>query len=146
MRALLVEPQRIFVPALWSMLERVGLDVRGAMPEPDFKTLAELQPEFVLFDIDFVSGNPVNVIRIMRMLLPVAIICLYGSTDAAMRWLKPWNAVNGTSSSANGVISKSATEEEFLEGLTDLLHTGSYTDWRAIPWTGVNRPTGGAGI
>ncbi len=134
MRALLIEPQRIFVPALWAILERGGLEVKHCIPEPDLRALIEVQPQFIFFDIDFVRGEPMQIIQMMRMSLPLAAICLYTSTERPLRWHAAWCRAVGQTAGVTGIISKSAPEEEMLEALGTLIRNGTYADWRTVPW------------
>jgi|GEM_PF-893682 len=133
-RALLIEPQRIFVPALWDILERGGLEVKHAIPEPDLRSLVEVQPQFIFFDIDFIYGEPMQIIQMIRMSLPLAAICLYTSTERPLRWHAAWCRAVGQTTGITGIISKSAPEEEMLEALGTLIRNGTYADWRTIPW------------
>lgn len=126
MRSLLIEPQRIFVPALWSLLAKAGLNVEHAIDSLKMQTLIELQPQFVFFDIDFVEGDPVSAIRSIRLPLPVAIVCVYASTAGTRRSLHDFRHAG-----ADGIISKSVTEPELIDALQTLMETGSYSDWRS---------------
>lgn len=126
MRALLIEPQRIFIPALWSILGRAGLQIDYVFESLKVRSLIELQPEFVFFDIDFVNGDPLDALRSMRLPLPVALLCVYTSTVGGSGSTADFRAAG-----ADGVISKSVSEPELIDALQTLVEAGSYSDWRS---------------
>ncbi|HEY8297502.1 MAG TPA: hypothetical protein VIG32_05720 [Candidatus Baltobacteraceae bacterium] len=127
MRTLLIEPQRIFIPSLWSTLEQAGLRVEQAIATLDYAEIVRVQPQCVFFDIDFSDGEPLELIRVIRMLLPIARIAVYTSTQTPAAWQRACRYAGG-----NAVFSKSAEERELIEGVRALVQSGDYMDWRIV--------------
>ena len=127
MRTLLVEPQRIFIPVLWALLERAGFRVEQAVDSLVYAQVVRLQPQAVFIDIDFLEIDPLEAVSVLRMLLPVARIGVYTSTEERAAWHRRIIA-----SGANAIFSKSADERELYDALRTTLETGAYTDWRIL--------------
>ena len=82
-RALIIEPQTLFVPFLVQTLQADGLVVLGAsaVPEPD--ALLRLRPDLVFIDADYLDSPPFECIRKLRRRLPEARLVVYAQrTDA----------------------------------------------------------------
>ncbi|MGZ3497425.1 MAG: hypothetical protein ACXWNK_01595 [Vulcanimicrobiaceae bacterium] len=124
-----IEPQALFVPMLDEIFREIGLRVSRVMRDAEFQTLLAEQPEIVFVDADFVEQETVNLIVLLRMLLPKTLVAVYTGTHNARR------AQACHASGANAVFSKSAGREEFVAGLRQMLETGEYTDrrFRLVP-------------
>lgn len=122
-----IEPQALFVPMLDDVFREIGLRVSRVTRDAEFQTLLEEQPEIVFLDADFVEQETVNLIVLLRMLLPKTLVAVYTATHNARR------AHACQASGANAVLSKSASRQEIVAGLRQMVETGAYTDLRFRP-------------
>ena len=120
----LIEPQALFVPMLDDLFRDVGLRVSRVTRDAEFQTLLQEQPEIVFVDTDFVEQETINLIVLLRTLLPKTLVAVYTGTHNARR------AQACHASGANAVFSKSADREEIVAGLRQMLETGEHTDAR----------------
>lgn len=127
MRSYLIEPQKLFLPALTAFLESVGLKVEKTSSHVDLRDLVSEQPQLIFMDLDFVDGEPLETISIIRAVLPLATICVYTSVKGGVTWPKACHYAG-----ANAVFSKSAQEDEVLAGLKTAIETGAFTDARLL--------------
>ncbi|MHB1551652.1 MAG: response regulator [Vulcanimicrobiaceae bacterium] len=127
MRSYVIETQKLFVPALVAFLEKAGLKVEKTASQVDLRDLLTEQPQLVFIDLDFLDGEPLETISIVRMLLPTAVICAYTTVKGGVTWPKACHYAG-----ANAVFSKSAQEDEVVAGLRTAIETGSFTDSRLL--------------
>ncbi len=121
MRAYLIEPQELFVPALLETVERAGVTVVQVSPAVDVSDLVRIQPKLLFVDIDYLAYDPIATIGTMRTVLPESLICVYtGNANAE------WPAACRYAG-ADGVLFKSASEAEMQWALGELLERGTYT-------------------
>lgn len=76
-RAVVVEPQSLFVPFIVDALAESGLTVVDAVAAPYPGLLARLQPEVLFLDLDWPQSPPLSSIRELRALLPLTWIVMY---------------------------------------------------------------------
>jgi DNA-binding response OmpR family regulator len=114
MRAYLIEPQKIFVPAISAVLLGAGLEITQVAGALDFRALMEAAPELIFADLDFLEIEPSQSVQIMRTLLPDGIICLY--TYRFDQQLRAEYRMMG----ANEVFSKSLSPAELVENLRNV--------------------------
>lgn len=76
-RAVVVEPQSLFVPFLIETLGAEGLTVVDTLAAPSPAVLTRLQPDVLFLDVDWPQSPPLSCIRRLRQLLPLTCIVLY---------------------------------------------------------------------
>ena len=107
----LVEAQYLFVPTLTDVFGELNWEVRSIATDLDIERLLADQPDVVFIDVDFISDEPLRVVRAARVLAPQSVICVYGSAghlDLAQAYL---------GAGATQVFDKNADRGEILEGL-----------------------------
>ena len=72
-----VESQSIFIPCLIGLLGECGLDVISVASFVDLNALAELEPDVLFIDLDFVDDPPLECLSASRRILPRATIVAY---------------------------------------------------------------------
>lgn len=87
-RAVVVEPQSLFVPFIVETLGAGGLVVVDTIAAPYPGLLTRLQPDVLFLDLDWPQSPPLSSIRQLRQLLPLTCIVMYTrETDPVWRAL-----------------------------------------------------------
>ena len=120
----LIEAQALFVPALADVFRDVGLEVLGVSGDVDLHRLLEEQPDVVFVDADYVSQEPLQLINLLRTLVPNGIICVYTS-ERSPQWAQACHFAG-----AAAIFSKNARRGEIVSGLRDAMRRQPYTDIR----------------
>ena len=119
-----IEPQRLFAPFLTQLLAGEGFSVVTSLESMSIDEIGRNEPDVVFVDIDFIEGDPLAAIQLLRGVVPNATICAYtGRTEAG------WAAACA-SAGANCVISKAATPAEIVAAINGALDAGAFIDPR----------------
>jgi DNA-binding NarL/FixJ family response regulator len=120
----IIEAQLLFAPFLAQLLSEAGYTVVCLTESIDADELGRVEPHVVLVDIDFLEEESVGALRRLRAVLPEATICAYtGAVDPA--WISAIAAAG-----ANCIITKLASPEEIVDGITRAIRLGTYVDER----------------
>ena len=117
-----IEPQRIFIPAVSEVLLEAGLEIAEFASSVDFRSLLEARPKVVFADLDFAQGSPAETIRMLRTLLPDALLMIYTSDE------DPDHHAAFGRTGANGVFSKATPRHELVAAIRRLVDTTSQRD------------------
>ena len=110
-----VEPQQLFASALAEVFAEAGLTIDYVSVAIDARRTLDDRPDLIFLDTDFLP-EPLESIRLVRMLAPRAIIGAYASEGSGS--LKPSYAAAG----ADIVIEKSADRRSIVQGLREMEH------------------------
>ena len=120
----IVEAQRLFGPFFSQLLANAGYTVVSSTDTIAVEELGRADPAIVVIDIDFIEGDALAALKLLRAVLPKATICTFtGRLD------EDW-AIACWFAGANCVISKLASPPEFLEGIQRAHSGGPYMDRR----------------
>jgi DNA-binding NarL/FixJ family response regulator len=107
----IIEPQRLFGPFLSQLLANAGFTVVSSTDSILVDELGRADPTVVLIDIDFIEGDALAALKLLRSIVPNATICTFtGKVD--QNW-----AVACLFAGANRVISKLASPPEFIDSI-----------------------------
>lgn len=110
-----VEPQQLFVSALSDVFTEAGLSIDYISAGIDARRVLDDRPDLIFLDTDFLP-EPLEAMRLVRMLAPVAIIAAYASGTSVT--LKTSYVAAG----ADVVIEKSAERRTIVQGLREMEH------------------------
>jgi two-component system response regulator DesR len=113
-------------PVLTAVLEAAGETTRPLVAALDVRALGKLRPDLLIADIDRLTVDPLELVRQIRFVLPSCAIALY-TGDGRQAWTLACHMAG-----ANGLLSKSSSEEELANGIRDVLASGCYTDPRFV--------------
>lgn len=94
-----------------------GLEVRG---------LGKLRPDLLIGDVDFLTVDPLELLRQVRFVLPNCVIAVY-SADLHRAWGLACHVAG-----ANCMLAKNSAEAELSAGLRSAVLSGCYTDPRFV--------------
>lgn len=77
----MVEPQKIFVPALIDALEKAGIEAAIVTPRFDPMQAALLEPPMIFLDVDIDTATPREVVRFAKEVAPFSRVVVYTSEE-----------------------------------------------------------------
>jgi DNA-binding NarL/FixJ family response regulator len=86
--------------------------------------LGFLDPTLLICDVDDVFGDPIEMLRQIRFVLPTCVIAVYTGILTATRSRACHSA------GANGVLAKGSSHAQLARGLASALVSGCFTDPR----------------
>ena len=114
MRAYLIEPQKLFVPYLTSVLRAGGIEVVAASEDVDGHDIVANAPDAIFVDIDFFDrGGPSTLCRIREVARRATIIAMSDSDDQTFE-------ASCFISGANAMVSKSNAAETLVKAVRAL--------------------------
>jgi two-component system response regulator DesR len=111
---------------LTAVLESAGETSHPLVAPLDVRALGKLRPDLLIADIDHLTVDPLELVRQIRFVLPACAIVVY-TGDGRRAWGLACHMAG-----ANGLLSKSSSEDELTGGIRDVLGSGCYTDPRFV--------------
>jgi DNA-binding NarL/FixJ family response regulator len=121
-RSYLAGNQATRIPLLTASLLSSGFTSPVVAEQINVTELGLASPQIVVLDIDNVSIDPLELLRMIRFVLPACIIAVYSGTLE-----KDW-ALACHLAGANCVLSKSSDETQISAGLRQVRTSGCFTD------------------
>ncbi len=109
----LIEPQRLFVPALLDVFTEAGLFVDDVGTQIDARKLLDSQPDLIFLDTDFIDA-PLEGVRLAHVLAPSAQIFVY-ATSASDTITRAF-----TGAGADVVLEKSSDRRRIVQALHEV--------------------------
>jgi DNA-binding NarL/FixJ family response regulator len=117
---------RSMLPMLTAALKASGETRRPVRSALNVRDIGRVHPELLVADIDGLAVDPLELIRQIRFVLPTCVIVVV-SAERRREWALACHLAG-----VNGVVSKSSTKAEVVEGLADARASGCYTDPRFV--------------
>ena len=122
MRSYLAGNRTACIPLLTASLASSGF-MQPVVAERIIVTeLGLAAPDLLVLDIDDLDTDPLELLRMMRFVLPTCIIAVYSGT------LRQSWALSCHLAGANCILSKSSDEAQIAAGLRQALTSGCFTD------------------
>jgi DNA-binding NarL/FixJ family response regulator len=113
-RAYVIEPQKLFVPYLTSVLRAAGIEVVATAEDVDGHDIVAKAPDLIFVDIDyFERGGPSTLCRIREVARRATIVAISDSNDETF-------AASCTISGANAIVAKSGAAETLVKAVRAL--------------------------
>jgi DNA-binding NarL/FixJ family response regulator len=110
------------VPMFSAVFKAAGEPALATLARLDVPELGRLRPDLLVCDIDAVAGDPLELLRQVRFVLPECLIAVYtGVVEQA--WGRACHLAG-----ANCLLAKSSDEQRLAGGLRDAIASGCYTD------------------
>ncbi len=114
MRAYLIEPQKLFVPFLTSVLRAGGIDVVATSDDVDGHDIVAHAPDAIFVDIDFFErGGPSTLCRIREIARRATIVAISDSDDVTFE-------ASCFISGANALVSKAHAADTLIKAVRAL--------------------------
>jgi DNA-binding NarL/FixJ family response regulator len=110
------------LPILAAALKGAGEKRKPVETTLDVRALSRVGPALLIGDLDGKEGDPFELLRQIRFVLPACLIAVYTS-DLHRSWGAACHLAG-----ANCLLSKSSTTAELAAGLEDAIASGCYTD------------------
>jgi DNA-binding NarL/FixJ family response regulator len=122
MRSYLAGNQAASIPLLTAALIASGFEPPTIAQRINVTELGLAVPRMVVLDVDDLDIDPFELMRMIRFVLPLCLIAVYGGT-LEQSW-----ALSCHLAGANCVLSKTSNEEQLVAGLREGLTSGCFTD------------------
>ena len=114
MRAYLIEPQKLFIPFLTSVLRAGGIDVVATSDDVDGHDIVANAPDAIFVDIDFFErGGPSTLCRIREVARRATIVAISDADDVTFE-------ASCYISGANALVSKAHAAETLIKAVRAL--------------------------
>ena len=111
-----------YIPLLTAALQKAGFGPPAIAEQINVTKLGLASPQIVVLDIDDLEIDSFELLRMIRFVLPLCLIAVYGG-----KLQQTW-AVACHLAGANCVLSKSSNEAQIVAGLRQGLASGCFTD------------------
>jgi len=112
------------VPIFSAVFKAAGEPALATVARLDVVELGRLAPDVLVCDLDDVDGDPLELLRQIRFVLPDCLIAVYSGL-MEREWGRACHLAG-----ANCLLAKSSNERRLSDGLRGALLTGCYTDPR----------------
>jgi DNA-binding NarL/FixJ family response regulator len=110
------------IPLLTASLASLGFTHPVIVDRIKVSELGRAAPNLLVLDVDDLDADPLELLRMIRFVLPMCIIAVYTST------LQESWALSCHIAGANCILSKSSEEAQLVIGLREALASGCFTD------------------
>jgi DNA-binding NarL/FixJ family response regulator len=121
-RSCLAGNESACIPLLTASLAALGMTHPLISSGINVTALGRAAPQMLVLDIDDVATDPLELLRMMRFVLPTCILAVYSG-----KLQESW-ALSCHLAGANCLLSKKNNEPEIVAGLRQALASGCYTD------------------